>query len=589
MKRKNRKFLNAAFLVDGYKLLHHLMYPEGTEVVFSTFTARSNKYATIKGANGVVVSTIQYVISDLVDRFDRDFFMSDQRRWASDEELREMKAEVLDEIAREFSQYTGLEYATQHFSELWDLGYLPIEIRSMDEGTVCPIKVPYLTIHNTDKRFYWVTNYLETIISNMIWPGITTATTIRGMRSLVNDWAIKTTGSTEGTDYQLHDFSMRGLKGVDNTILSGIAFLTSSMGTDNIPAIPMIRWAYGDEGNIANGVPATEHSIMTSEGIEGEVGIMEDLINKFPNGFLSIVSDSYDYWENLTSYIPSLKAKIVARDGKYVVRPDSGNVVHIICGTVTDIRVATPMKELLVDLRDEYWDYCVQELEEENNELSDFIEYKKIGDIYYKINVKPSYGKTSNNATGEDVRYLDDVEIEIEEVEPTAEMKGSIEVLWDIFGGHVNDLGYKVLSDKIGLIYGESINYEKAAEIFEILANKGFASTNVVMGCGSYMFSMTTRDSYGQAIKSTYQVRNGVGKNIFKDPKTDDGTKKSAKGLTVARMVDGHVKLFDEQTWDDVNSDENLLKVRFRNGEFMNESYFSEVRERTSKADIFNV
>lgn len=581
-----KKQLNAAFLVDGYKLLHHVMYPDNTTLVFSNMTPRGNKFATIKGTNSVVIATVQYVIKDILYRFDVDFFRTEERKNATAEEVQRLKSEVINEIKEEFSLYTNADFNTKHFEELWDLGYLPVVIRTLDEGTACPMKVPYLTIHNTDPKFFWVTNYLETIISNMLWIGITTATTIRGMRSLVDEWAIKTVGNADGTDYQLHDFSMRGLKGVDNTILSGIGFLTSSLGTDNIPAIPMVRWAYGDKGPIAGGVPASEHSIMTSEGALGEFDLVKRLIELFPEGFLSLVADSFDYWKFISEYLPKLKELILNRNGRLVVRPDSGNVINVICGSVSEYYEEMSIEEFKVEISDTYWDHFNYEI---NNDgyASTANEVFKMGDKYYHVIIEPEMTKTRDH-NGNSFESLDYVNItKFEEVEPTPEMKGSIEVLWDTFGGEVNELGYKILNDKIGLIYGESINYEKAKIIFEKLSKKGFASTNVVMGVGSYLVGYVSRDTFANAIKSTYQEINGVGKNIFKDPITDDGTKKSAKGLLVVKSVDGKPTLFQEQTWDDVNSDENLLKIRYADGELFNQTTFEEVRERTKLVNIF--
>ena len=137
--------------------------------------------------------------------------------------------------------------------------------------------------------------------------------------------------------------------------------------------------------------------------------------------------------------------------------------------------------------------------------------------------------------------------------EDTPERKGLISCLWDIFGGTVNEKGFKELDPHIGAIYGDSITVERAETICARLAAKGFASTNVVFGVGSYTYQYVTRDTYGMAMKATYGVVNGEPREIFKSPKTDSGGKKSAKGLlAVKRDEQGELYLQQSATWEDV-------------------------------------
>jgi nicotinamide phosphoribosyltransferase len=117
------------------------------------------------------------------------------------------------------------------------------------------------------------------------------------------------------------------------------------------------------------------------------------------------------------------------------------------------------------------------------------------------------------------------------EVQATPEQKGAIQCLYETFGGTLSDKGYKTLSDRVGLIYGDSITTERCLDILQRLEAKGFASCNVVLGIGSYTYQYLTRDTLGIALKATYGVVNGVGQEMVKNPKTDSGVKKSAKGL----------------------------------------------------------
>ena len=151
-------------------------------------------------------------------------------------------------------------------------------------------------------------------------------------------------------------------------------------------------------------------------------------------------------------------------------------------------------------------------------------------------------------------------------------------MLWGIFGGTVNSKGYKELIPQIGAIYGDSITLERAAEICERLKQKGFASTNVVLGIGSFTYQYNTRDTFGFAMKATYGEVNGEGREIFKDPVTDDGTKKSAKGLMKIELKDGKYSLKDQVSREEEKTGE--LKEVFRDGKLLKETTLAEIRER---------
>jgi nicotinamide phosphoribosyltransferase len=481
--------MNPLFLTDGYKTGHHQQYPKGTTLVYSNFTPRSNKYAP-KGCDQLVSFGQQMVIKQIHEAFDKDFFSKP-------------KDEVCGEMKRELSMYLNTDYDVSHFEALHDLGYLPIAVKSIEEGSLVPMRVPVLTIYNTHPDFYWITNYLETIISNLLWKPMTSATIAHTYRKVLTEWQEKTDAERAWfIDWQGHDFSMRGLDSIDATISSGLGHLTSFSGSDSLPAIFGARKFYNEEGFVAGSVNATEHSVMCAGSKEDEVGTFRNLMETYPTGILSIVSDTWDLWKVCTEHIVTLKEEILARDGKVVIRPDSGDPVDIICGT----------------------GYT-----EANNDL-------------------PS-------------------------------KKGVIELLWDVFGGTINEQGYKVLDSHIGAIYGDSITIERANEICSRLEAKGFASTNIVLGVGSFTYQFNTRDTFGFAMKATYVEVNGEGREIFKDPITDDGIKKSAKGLLrVAKNEDGEITLFDQVNWYDESK--GMLKTIYLNGQFENQTTLTEIRER---------
>jgi nicotinamide phosphoribosyltransferase len=430
------------------------------------------------------------------------------------------KDEVCGEMKRELSLYLGSDYDVSHFEALHDLGYLPINVKTLEEGTLAPIRVPVLTIHNTHPDFFWITNYLETILSNLLWKPMTSATIAREYRKVLTKWMLKTDKERDWfIDWQGHDFSMRGMDSIEAVISSGLGHLTSFLGTDSLPTIYGARKYYGAEGFVAGSVPATEHSVMCAGGKEDEIETFRRLLETYPTGILSVVSDTWDLWKVCTEHVVTLKDEIMSREGKLVIRPDSGNPVDILCGY----------------------------------------------DPYKRTNIS-------------DIKF-----------EPKPEHKGVIELLWDVFGGTINEQGYKVLDSHIGAIYGDSITIERADEICARLESKGFASTNVVLGIGSFTYQYNTRDTFGFAMKATYVevmeqvdkhgVMSRVGREIFKDPITDDGTKKSATGLLCVTLnEEKEIQLVDKVDWE--TECEGLLETIYQDGEFFNITTFEEIRNR---------
>ncbi len=479
--------MNGLLLTDGYKTGHHQQYPKGTEQVYSNWTPRSNKYAP-QGCDKVVSFGQQYVIKWLHDYFNNHFFSKP-------------KDVVCQEIKTELSLYLGADYDVSHFEKLHDLQYLPIKIKSMPEGVEVPIRVPMLTVVNTDNDFYWVTNFLETVLSTMLWQPMTSASIAIKYKRIFKKWAQSTDQDNLGfIDFQGHDFSMRGMGGLQSALSSGMGHATVFMGSDTLPVISGLREYYHAKGFVVGSVNATEHSVMCAGTKEDEVGTFQQLLKTYPTGILSVVSDTWDLWKVLTDYLPKLKDEVLSRDGKLVIRPDSGDPVEIICGE----------------------------------------------------------SKTLNGHSPKD--------------------KGVVEMLWDLFGGTVNAQGFKVLDTHIGAIYGDSITTERAEQICQRLHDKGFATTNIVLGIGSFTYQFNTRDTFGFAMKATSVVVNNERREIFKDPITDDGIKKSAKGLVKVELVDGEYVLVDQIT--EKEEKEGVLQVIYHNGQFKNEISLDEIRTR---------
>lgn len=482
--------LNPVTAIDGYKVDHRRQYPDNTEVVFSNLTARTTRR---DNTQRVVFFGLQYFIkSFLIKSWDEDFF-------------KQPKEEVLRKFSRRINNYLGPNnVGTQHIADLHDLGFLPIKIMALPEGSVYPLRVPCLVIQNTDERFFWLTNYLETILSTNVWGMCTSATTAHEYKKILTNYALETDGGTDFVNWQGHDFSFRGMFGAEAAAMSGAAHLLSFTGTDTIPAIDFLEDYYGANSDlelVGGSVAATEHSVMCAGGMANELETFRRLIQDvYPSGIVSIVSDSWDFWQVMTDFTVKLKEQILARDGKVVFRPDTGCPVKMICGDA-DAPAGSP------------------------------------------------------------------------------ERKGAIECLWEVFGGSVSDKGYKLLDPHVGLIYGDSITIERAIAICAGLKEKGFASTNVVFGIGSYTYQYVTRDTDGYAVKATFAKIAGENREIFKAPKTGDGTKNSAKGLVaVYKDARGEFYLKDRASWNEVNECE--FQTVFENGKLVNEVTLADVRKR---------
>ena len=578
---QRRALSNPALFADSYKLSHKAMEPKGTEIIYSNFTPRFNKYFKSLYPNHdgktVVFGIYPFLLDFLVDYWEKGFF-------------KRPKEDVLQEIRETCYPYVGMDTSDlKHFEELHDLGYLPLRVKALPEGSTVNTNIPVLTVVNTHKNFSWLTNYIESVLSSELWKPMTVATFAREFDKLVRHWFDKTVSDQTFRHFAIHDFSYRGHGTHRESAMCGAAPLLFSNGTDNIPGILVARSLYNAPEDVAGSVAASEHSVTTlginffadqkfegelevlttqlknrmlSLGIYGEydkalgelVTLYRLLTEVYPSGIFSYVSDSYDYWRVLTLILPILKPVILRREGKLVIRPDSGDPVKIVCG--------------------------------EKLTLSE-IDEKAISRLSYNteftFNGKP-YRVIRDLSVVPEERYLPFFELIrnefIEEIrtEQTPEEKGSIQVLSEVFGFTTNTKGYKELPPQIGLIYGDGITYARGSAIYSQLADKGFASNNVVLGVGSFSFAGGTRDTLGFAIKATYAEVNGNPTPIYKEPKTDV-SKKSARGLMkIVEDDKGELVLVDQVSW--AEEAEGLLQVVFENGKLFNQPDFTEIRTR---------
>lgn len=527
------KSIFAPHLVDFYKPPHADMFPDFLEELYGNFTPRGDKFAKVLPDfdHKIVWFGLQGVCQHLLIEIWNDTF------------FRKPKEEVVAKYKNRMDTSLGEgAVSIERMAALHDLGYLPIRIKSLPEGSRVNIRVAPYTCTSTHKDFAWVEQYLETQMSAELWGMITSATTAFEFRRLCNRYAVETGVDPAFVPFQGHDFSMRGMFSVWAAILSGAGHLLSFMGTDTVAAIDYVDDYYkSPKGTFIGGsVRATEHAVSSSNIIRiaasleidgewngwtkeslnprssdpyrspnrewidacpilemAEVAFLKSLLIKYPKGILSYVSDTYDFWAVITRIAAHLKDDIMARDGKLVFRPDSGDPVKIVVGDAN------------------------------------------AGSIPERI--------------------------------------GAIVCLWDIFGGTSTATGYQLLDSHVGMIYGDSISLERGEAIFSGLKSKMFAS-QPVFGIGSFTYQYVTRDTFGTAIKATHAAIAGVDYDLFKDPKTDDGLKKSARGFIRIEYENGNYVQYDQQTREQEAG--GLLETVFLDGKMVRMQSLAEIRER---------
>jgi nicotinamide phosphoribosyltransferase len=368
-----------------------------------------------------------------------------------------------------------------------------VRIKAVPEGTVVGVNNVLMTVENTDDECYWLTNALESVLLH-VWYPTTVATLSHFTKGVIREALTKSADSDAGLNFMLHDFGYRGVSSDESAEMGGAAHLLNFLGTDTLPAIKLLADYYND-GNvngIAYSVPATEHSIMTAMGRDGETGIVRRLIQEHPTGILSVVADSYDIYyfiSNIMGVI--LKEEIEKRQGVFVVRPDSVTSLH------------------------------------------------------------PT---------------------------PEAEMVWIADCLWAKFGGSVNSKGYRVLNPKVRMLWGDGIDLEGIQKILNTLMENKYSAENIAtFGMGGGLLQKVNRDTQRFAFKSSYQVRDGQGYNIFKQPKDVSKASKQGRLKLVRANISGDLITVDES---DPRPDE--LHTVFLNGKLMKTFTLDEIRKNAS-------
>jgi len=519
-------------LADFYKQSHPSFYKDITGTHATIVPRKSLR----PGIDKCVVFGIQPFLKDLNDTFNEKFF-----------DLTEDEAILRFE---NFNQKTG-KVIPDSFSDrlrsLHKLGYLPVKIKALKEGSMVGYNTPIATIGTTNEEFFWIAQWLETWLSNQTWKAITTATTAYYLKRILNKYNKLTSDIEWITDYSLHDFSARGDAGVWDAAVVGAAHCLFSKGSDTCWVVDFVDYYYaGDNGLILTSVPASEHCAeeshldpLTYDPRQCDTLYTQHTLDTFPTGIVSQVSDGFDYYGFLEFILPQFKDQIMARDGKFVIRPDSSpkTPVEVITGDPD-----APKGSI-----------------------------ENMGTLRYLYNL---FGGTINSKG-----YID--------LDPHIGL---------IYGEGWDFQRYeKVLSNMMeqgfssnNLVIGVGSGMYQAY-------GGGLYETDNAKPWG------VSRDTCGIAIKAT-AVASGFGENqkwkaVFKDPKTDNSGKKSHKGFIQVEQIDNDFIVHQEVSdlWDiNIKTVEDLVKfgekpsndamdIVYLNGQILRHQSFADVRAELAK------
>lgn len=313
-------------LSDGYKQVHAEQYPKGLTKLWSYFTPRRNR---IPELDMMVFFGLQgFIKKYLIDHFNENFFNLPED-------------EVMEEYTRIVDTMMGKgNYGTEKVRKLHQLGYLPLEINAVPEGSIVNMGVPCIEVTNTHPDFAWVVQWVESLLSSEIWKPCAHATVGKIYRDIVDEWYGKTVDDTVPHSSAISDFGFRGMSCLQEAEKASAAWLCSFGGTATIPAVTYIEHFYNQRNDVdhfAKNAISTEHSVMCCntaiDGNERDM-IVRLLTEVYPHASFSMVSDSYDYWNLVDNILPTVKDEIMNHDGKLLVRPDSGDIIDISVKTI---------------------------------------------------------------------------------------------------------------------------------------------------------------------------------------------------------------------------------------------------------------
>jgi nicotinamide phosphoribosyltransferase len=292
---------NIILNTDSYKVSMFKQYPAGTTGVYSYIESRGGRY------DRTVFFGLQAFI--------KEYLL---------EPITQADIDIADEILTAHGEpfnRAGWQYILDKH-----MGYLPVVIRAVPEGTVVPVKNVLATIENTDPECFWLTTWLETALLRAVWYPTTVATQSWKIKQVILD-ALEKTGDPSTIDFKLHDFGARGVSSMESAGIGGASHLVNFMGSDTISGVLYAREYYG-AGVAGFSIPAAEHSTITSWGRDNEVKAYENMLKQFakPGSIVAIVSDSYDIYNAVDKlWGEELRQMVIDSGATVVIRPDSGD------------------------------------------------------------------------------------------------------------------------------------------------------------------------------------------------------------------------------------------------------------------------
>lgn len=465
---------NILMLTDSYKPTHWKQYPKGTSKVFSYLESRGGKF------DNTMFYGLQYFIKQYLTG----------------------KVVTLEKIAKAHKFYDAhlgpghfnLE-GWMHILEKHD-GRLPVRIKAVPEGTSVKTSNVLITVENTDPEVPWLTNYLESILLQ-VWYPTTVGTLSREIKKLLVSYLKKTTsydsdGIKNTVSFMLHDFGFRGVSSVESSAIGCSAHIVNFLGTDTVSGILLAQDYYNTDNMLAFSIPASEHSTITSWTEPFEVKAMENMLDQYPTGLVACVSDSFDIIRACRDYWGTeLRDKILSRDGRLVIRPDSGD--------------------------------------------------------------------------------------------PVQTLKQVFHILWDKFGGIVNDKGFKVIDPHVRVIQGDGVNYESIIDVLDMMVEEGFSVENIAFGMGGALLQKVDRDTQKFAFKCSSITINGEEIDIRKNP--IEINENGERVASFKKSKAGRLKLvYSNGSWETIEHShdevgDELIEV-FLDGYIKKEWTFEEIRER---------
>lgn len=500
--------INPLLESDFYKQVHWNQYPKGVTKVVSYFTPRMSR---LNGVSHLVMFGLQSFMKEyLIEDFNEYFF-------------KRPKEDVIIEYKHLLDNTLGNNlYGLERVGELHDLGYLPIEIKALPEGTKVPVGVPMFEISNTHPDFAWLTNALESVISCEMWHAMISANVGCMYREIVDYYYNLTCEDNVPRRRALGDFSMRGQESKRSAYKSSAGWLLSFVNTATVPAIDFLERYYNcncEHEEVGFGAVSTEHSVMCSNfAVDGdEITMLKRLLTEiYPNTSFSMVSDSYDYWNLVDNILPQCKEEILKHNGCLLIRGDSGDPVDVVTKTVFHL-----------------WELFGGTINSKGYKVLD-------------SHVKAIYG---DSITPQRARAI-------------------FQILAD------NGFASNNVSLGVGSFSMQCLEENKLVESI----SEGGATLNGYRN----VLNPFTRDTFGIAIKATHcMMADGSEHFVFKNPK-ESTFKKSHKGCVIVsyNSTDGSLTCEDEHSFEETYRADNALKTVFKDGVVVQEYSLAEIRER---------